>query len=152
MHDINTFIGFYLSAFTHAPPTTQSPRKAAFSAKLSAYEHQITDSEIIKFDVVMTNIGGHYSSSTGYFVAPVEGTYFFLATTFSCHNKYVETYLNRNGEYLVSMHADGDDGHETGSIGIVLELIQGDYVYVIHNGNQGGCIYGEFSNFSGFLI
>ncbi|XP_060606673.1 cerebellin-1-like [Ruditapes philippinarum] len=139
-------------AFTQAPFPTQNPRKPAFSAKLSAYDHQLTDSETIKFDVVMTNIGGHYSSATGQFIAPTDGTYFFLATTFSCYNQYMKTFLYRNGEYLLSMQADGDDGHETGSIGIVLELSQGDYVYIIHNGDNGNCIYGEFSNFSGFQI
>jgi hypothetical protein len=141
-----------LSAFTTAPIPTQAPRKPAFSAKLSSSEHRLTDYETIKFDVVMTNIGGHYSSATGKFIAPSDGTYFFLATTFSCNNQYIETYLNRNGQYLVSMHADGNDGHETGSIGIVLELSKGDYVYIIHNGDNGNCIYGEFSNFSGFQI
>ncbi|XP_045211585.2 uncharacterized protein LOC123563072 [Mercenaria mercenaria] len=53
---------FSKRSFTTAPtPTPTSPKKAAFSAKLSPYNHNIGNFGTVIFENIMTNIGGHYS-------------------------------------------------------------------------------------------
>lgn len=130
-----------------------APVKAAFSVKLSNVEnHNIGRYEVIKVTDILTNVGGYYSSSTGEFAAPADGTYFFFSSLFSCVNGFFETEIIRNGVVMASLRVDDKSGHETAVTGLTMVLNKGDIVAVRHKDHEGECIHGNNSNFSGFQL
>lgn len=40
---------------------------------------------MVIFDRIVTNTGSQYDASTGQFIAPYEGLYFFTSTTLTAH-------------------------------------------------------------------
>lgn len=127
--------------------------KAAFTASISGHEnHGIGTSATFIFDTVLTNVGGHYSGTTGEFVAPMDGTYFFMATMMTCVNGYIEANIVKNGGFVVPIHAADKEQHEMATAGSTMELKRGDIVEVQHNGHEGECVLGKFSTFSGFQL
>jgi len=110
-------------------------------------------SEIIKFDSVRTNIGGHYSPNTGVFTVPRPGLYMLSATARSHSGKYLHCALWVND--VMYERAFGTN-HSTGSLNTVLQLKKGDRVYIkkdSKHSNSGEHMYGAYrSMFAGYLI
>ena len=109
------------------------------------------------YDSIKTNKGSGYSSSTGIFTAPMEGTYVFIwnAMTYHTGNYYCELYLYRNSirqRFQANADARGrTDGHDNGSNCVLLSLNVGDRVGIrTKNCNY---LYPEpNTSFSGFKI
>ena len=112
----------------------------------------------IRFTNVVTNIGGHYHTSTGIFACQYSGLYVFtlnIIKTSEYNNAHC--YIRKNGSGKVIAWTDPDSNSDGGvysaTNSVVLHLVQGDTVDVggcsridnIHNAN-------ETSSFSGFLI
>jgi hypothetical protein len=110
-------------------------------------------SEIIKFDLVRTNIGGHYSPHTGVFTVPRPGLYMLSATVRSTNNKHLHCALWVND--VMYEKAFGTN-LSTGSLNTVLQLKKGDSVYIkkdSRHSNAGEHMLGRYwSMFSGYLI
>ena len=110
-------------------------------------------SEIIKFDSVRTNIGGHYSPNTGIFTVPRPGLYMLSATIRSAGGKHMHCALWVND--VMHERAFGT-GKTTGSLNAVLQLKKGDRVYIKKDSkysNSSEHLYGRhWSMFSGYLI
>ncbi|XP_053398405.1 heavy metal-binding protein HIP-like [Mercenaria mercenaria] len=131
---------------------SQSFKNAAFSASLTNHVTNLGNSQTIVFDNVFTNNGNVYSSMTGVFTAPHNGTYYFSATVMSHYGQYLESEICLNGNSLVFMYSY-DSVYVQGTNSIVLVLKEGDMVWVRHHGNEGSNVYGEhWSSFSGFQI
>ena len=110
-------------------------------------------SEIIKFDSVRTNIGGHYSPNTGVFTVPRPGLYMLSATVRSTHGKHLHCALWVN--HVMHEKAFGTNS-STGSLNTVLQLKKGDRVYIkkdSRHSKSGEYMLGRYwSMFSGYLI
>jgi hypothetical protein len=110
-------------------------------------------SEIIKFDSVRTNIGGHYSPNTGVFTVPRQGLYMLSATVRSTGGKHLHCALWVND--VMYERAFGTN-HSTGSLNTVLQLKKGDRVYIkkdSKHSNSAEYMKGRYwSMFSGYLI
>ena len=103
------------------------------------------------------NVGGHYSTSTGRFTAPIAGRYVFTCSIFkyTTYNNPDNTYwgFSKNGTMILTTNhgANGYDGGQC--ISIVAQLAVGDYVDV--RCTSGGPIisYGmPYNSFSGHLL
>jgi len=110
----------------------------------------------ITFTTVKVNIGSHYSTSTGKFIAPVAGTYFF---SFGCiksgNSSLARLYLYKNGSSAngrqLRMPTGGDGYGENGAKTNIVTLAANDeiQVYMSEGTIHGGTAY---LYFNGYLI
>ena len=109
--------------------------------------------EIIKFDSVRTNIGGHYSPNTGVFTVPRQGLYMLSATVRSSGGKHLHCALWVND--VMYERAFGTN-YSTGTLNTVLKLKKGDRVYIKkdskHSDASEHMLGKYYSMFSGYLI
>uniref|UniRef100_A0A672PJN1 Caprin-2-like n=1 Tax=Sinocyclocheilus grahami TaxID=75366 RepID=A0A672PJN1_SINGR len=136
----------------HVYPLTRL--RVAFSAARTANFAPGTMDQPIAFDLLHTNLGDMFDTTTGRFTCPAAGAYVFIFHILKLAIS-VPLYINlmRNEEVMVSGYAnDGAPDHETASNHAVLQLFQGDQVWLrLHR----GAIYGsswKYSTFSGFLL
>ncbi|XP_048863596.1 caprin-2 isoform X2 [Brienomyrus brachyistius] len=143
------------------PFTTQSPAlvpiypmRVAFSAACTANFVPSSLDQPIIFDVLHCNLGEAFDMHVGRFSCPVNGTYVFIFHILKLAID-VPLYVNlmKNDEVMVSAYAnDCAPDHEMASNQAVLQLFQGDQVWLqLHR----GAIYSsswKYSTFSGFLL
>jgi len=112
------------------------------------------------FDNVVTNIGSHYSSSTGKFTAPIAGIYLFGANILAMDN------TNANGFIIVKNNAsvvsnelgrarshDGGHLHNTISLSVTVSLSASDTVFChVSEGSMYGGSSNAWCTFSGHLV
>ncbi|KPP58545.1 caprin-2-like [Scleropages formosus] len=137
----------------HIYPLPQPMRVAFSAARTSNFAPGSLDQTII-FDLLHSNLGETFDVHLGRFSCPVNGTYVFIFHILKLAVN-VPLYVNlmRNEEVMVSAYAnDGAPDHETASNHAVLQLYQGDQVWLrLHR----GAIYGsswKYSTFSGYLL
>ncbi|CAM4565331.1 unnamed protein product [Leuciscus chuanchicus] len=136
----------------HVYPVNQL--RVAFSAARAVNFAPGTLDQPIAFELLHTNLGEMFDTTSGRFTCPAAGTYVFIFHILKLAIS-VPLYINlmRNEEVMVSAYAnDGAPDHETASNHAVLQLFQGDQVWLrLHR----GAIYGsswKYSTFSGFLL
>ena len=112
--------------------------------------------QIIKFDKIITNIGGGYiddvnNANYGKFIAPGNGTYQFNVNLYS-EVARIGGDLLKNGALIIS--AAGENGGGSGSLSAILDLMEGDAVYLMIPGWVADTtLYSSyFTSFSGVLI
>ena len=102
---------------------------------------------------VITNKGQGYSSSSGKFTAPRDGTYVFTVTAVSYDNHILKVDIVHNGVRKVRTWSDDSASRQTGTNLVVLELDRGDALWVRRYSGQG---YSGSSvpltTFSGFIL
>ncbi|XP_028601690.2 caprin-2 isoform X9 [Podarcis muralis] len=142
-----TFVPVHIYAFPQQV-------RAAFSASRTSNFTPGTLDQPITFDSLLHNLGEAFNIHLGRFSCPVNGTYVFLFNMLKLAVN-VPLYVNlmKNEEILVSAYAnDGAPDHETASNHAVLQLFQGDQIWLrLHR----GAIYGsswKYSTFSGFVL
>ncbi|XP_030900809.1 caprin-2 isoform X6 [Melopsittacus undulatus] len=131
-----------------------SQMRVAFSAARTSNLAPGTLDQPIVFDLLLNNLGETFDIQLGRFNCPVNGTYVFIFHMLKLAVN-VPLYVNlmKNEEVLVSAYAnDGAPDHETASNHAVLQLFQGDQIWLrLHR----GAIYGsswKYSTFSGYLL
>ena len=113
------------------------------------------DGEIMKFDKIITNVGGGYidddnNTDHGKFVAPQNGTYQFNAIIYN-QDLWMGANLEKNGHIIVVANNGGDGA---GSLNLILDLEVGDEVYLTrpHWVDDNSEYDPYITSFSGFLI
>ena len=112
------------------------------------------------------NIGGHYSTSTGKFTAPVAGVYYFegqLMTTGHSNGDNIQdmfslesnrgriTYVRQRESYFST--STNANGYYTNSLGSSVRLAAGDTVWLQRqSGHSWGYSNRYYSFFTGWLI
>ncbi|XP_074480479.1 complement C1q-like protein 3 [Sebastes fasciatus] len=131
--------------------------KVIFSAATGGGDRHIgpfnTDTTLI-YRTVITNIGNAYSPSTGIFVAPVAGAYYFTIFLHAGGSNTAALFLYRNNHYMLMTHdfPTNADRADTGGNAVLLQLQRGDQVYVrmaAHTHVWGSDYH---TTFSGFLV
>jgi hypothetical protein len=56
-------------------------RRVSFHARNMNHQVDLPVDSAVQFPIVVTNDGGSYNPTTGQFVSPYSGTYFFIAST-----------------------------------------------------------------------
>ncbi|XP_038174487.1 caprin-2 isoform X2 [Arvicola amphibius] len=137
----------------HVYPLPPQMRVAFSAARTSNLAPGTLDQPIV-FDLLLNNLGETFDLQLGRFNCPVNGTYVFIFHMLKLAVN-VPLYVNlmKNEEVLVSAYAnDGAPDHETASNHAILQLLQGDQIWLrLHR----GAIYGsswKYSTFSGYLL
>jgi hypothetical protein len=115
---------------------------------------------VLNFATTITNVGGHYSTATKRFTAPVAGVYSISATVlYSVNNGSGHTYIRKNLQPVVNIaHPSNSSTGEYNMSGhtVCIPLAVNDYVDVhlstAYSSGNGLYVGGAYSSFSGFLI
>ena len=128
------------------------PSQPSFSAGISSHSGT---GEITNW-AINTNIGSHFSSSTGRFTAPVAGKYLISFFGMSNSNQTVDVSCKKNGSdtnQLVPYASSTGNTHVHVAGSSVFDLAANDYVSMFSNGATFyGTSSGRHSQFTGFLI
>ncbi|XP_076120637.1 uncharacterized protein LOC143100930 [Alosa pseudoharengus] len=134
---------------------TEQP-KVAFSAALGSGYIESGNTELnLVFTRIITNVGQAYSSTTGFFTAPVRGVYYFRFTVLdNLSTRYIKISMYRNGEQIMWLDEYDTDGKATYlSSGVTLQLEVGDVVNMrLPAGYRLFDNFNNHSTFSGFLL
>ena len=109
--------------------------------------------DILVFPHVITNKGQGYSSSSGKFTAPTDGTYVFTVTAVSYGGNWLSLDIVHDGVRKVGTWSDNSASYQTGTNLVVLELDRGDAVWVKLTFGKG--YYSQsvpMTTFSGFIL
>ncbi|XP_069103901.1 trichohyalin-like [Argopecten irradians] len=131
-----------------------SLQMVAFYAILSHGYDPITNTMDIHFDQVVTNLGDAYNGQASVFTSPKNGVYVF---TWMVHvnTRWVYTDLVKNGVTVGTGFAGDSDYSMAGGNTVVVQLNEGDTVWIrIADHLSGTTIvhYRNVSSFSGFLL
>jgi hypothetical protein len=140
-------------AITSAGQVT-TPLQPAFRAVTTG--GATTTTGVISFASAPVNIGGHFSTSTNRFTAPVAGQYLF------CGNMYISANTTAYGLIQFRVNGSQISYSETQTVAlvvtlsfsVVVTLSAGDYAEVAYNTGGGRSFFAgnAETNFSGFLI
>ncbi|XP_030287329.1 complement C1q-like protein 4 [Sparus aurata] len=136
--------------------TETGKTKVAFSALIETggAHGPFNKDKTLAFNKVFTNIGDAYNSCSGVFTAPVTGVYHFSFFYHAGGEHKARLTLFKNSEMIVksSDHQTGSDGADNGGNAAVLQLQQGDKVYVSMPANHHVWAAENHTSFSGFQV
>ncbi|XP_044193553.1 heavy metal-binding protein HIP-like [Thunnus albacares] len=131
--------------------------KVAFSVGLTdtGYVGPFSTDMTLKFSRILTNVGQAYDPTTGFFTAPVRGTYYFRFNGFETRPLAligIKLYHNNN---IIHIAHDANDNIAFVNVsnGFVLQLEKGDVIYLVLWSGYG--VYDDpfnYTTFSGFLL
>ncbi|XP_065806181.1 cerebellin-1-like [Labrus bergylta] len=136
---------------------TKETTRVAFSAATGGDNNAIgpfsTDRTLI-FRKVITNIGNTYNTETGIFAAPVTGTYYFTLFHHAGGTHTASLSLIKNNVVVVMTydHPSTQDTADNGGNAVLLQLQQGDQVYVRLDANAHVWGNDVITTFSYFLL
>ncbi|CAC5380967.1 unnamed protein product [Mytilus coruscus] len=137
-----------------------SCKTVGFLAKSSKNSiSNLKDRSTVIFDTIVINTGSGYDASTGQFVAPYEGLYYFTWTIITYNSKYFPTHLLHNDNIIAGNYPDGRGlsslNHVSATQSVLLHLAAKDKIHLITNTGiaKWAHMYGGiWSTFSGFKI
>ncbi|XP_063442385.1 uncharacterized protein LOC134722694 [Mytilus trossulus] len=106
----------------------------------------------IKYDIIVTNVGKAYSSTSGLFYAPITGISSISFSIMGQPNNSIHTNLYHNGKQIIRIYTKGDNRHEVASQTVYLKLVKRDEVLV--QGTAGSNLWAteRYNQFSGALV
>ena len=129
-----------------------------FSAYKSSSEGSISTKVTIRFDSTYINIGDHYHTEDGIFIAPVSGTYMFHWTIATGGSAF-STQLMVGGTVKASNLVPYPGGIDSSSAMVIINVQKEDHVWIqIHGssehvyGGPSSIGYNYQSTFSGILL
>ncbi|XP_052063012.1 complement C1q-like protein 2 [Mytilus californianus] len=136
--------------------STTNPVYVAFHANVAG-KVSVHDNEDLHFQTVNANLGSAYNGSTGVFKSPSRGYYVFFVHFLTYAPKTIEAVIVKNGASIQNVYAGTREwaGYGTGSNLAIVELMQGDRVWVkVHNKyhDMFDVLDGLLGTFAGFLL
>lgn len=131
------------------------PAQPFFLARSSSVNVSLSAGEAVRYDLITTNIGGHYNTSTYRFTAPIAGVYLFHYYFYRNSNVGVTSGFYLNGSQLNRFRQYQVGSDETFRGMMIRSLSAGDYVsvHVLDALNNTYGNSGEFdAAFAGYLL
>ena len=144
----------YIQLFFDCLPMDDVAGAVAFTAWASTgYPTPYTQYDIIIFDAVITNIGGHYNPATSSFVCPWHGVYVFSVAVQGYLYDQAHIDLMRNSEYLTRIWIDDiSDVYNRGSTTTVIECHSGDVIWNRAGSTCNIHAYDRRTIFTGYML
>jgi len=131
---------------TPARPAFHAYSNTGSNAYFSANAEAVWNSTLV-------NVGDCYSTSTGRFISPIAGTYFFMATLLSSSGERLYFRMRKNGSDIAGTFVETDDPeaglYQSASTSATITLAVNDYVSVYLTTTAYG---GSYGNFNGHLV
>ncbi|AWP06454.1 C1q-like 23 kDa protein [Scophthalmus maximus] len=110
--------------------------------------------KILIYNTVLANVGAAYNKFTGIFTAPLTGVYYITYFYHAGGGNPANLSLIKNYEMvaLTSDHGSSHDGADNGGNAVLINLRQGDQVFVRMQANSHVYASGRMTSFSGFLL
>jgi hypothetical protein len=131
----------------------------AFTAAIKpTVVYHLKHMDTIKFETVITDIGGGYNNQSGLFVAPVSGIYVFSCSLMdhdASQGVMVHAEIIHNQRVLgrIFAHAEGGSYRDQGAQTVFTHVNQGDQIWVRTIDNPDLALGAElYSTFSGYLL
>ncbi|XP_065937208.1 complement C1q tumor necrosis factor-related protein 3-like [Magallana gigas] len=124
----------------------------AFSAIFSK-DITVGGKEVLKYDSLLTNVGGAYNKSTGIFTAPYKGIYTISCSLMSHPKNQVHLAIMKNGKKLSLVYsASGTNPHSAQTLQLLLN--KGDKIWIQNHNVIKASLHdhGSYNLFSGVLI
>ncbi|KAK3597037.1 hypothetical protein CHS0354_022045 [Potamilus streckersoni] len=126
--------------------------KVAFFVGLGPNVGPVEQNTDLVFDKVVTNVGDTYSKQTGRFTAPYNGTYQFTVVVAAQGHQKAAADLMKSGKLVLTVWAESIPYWATSTNTAILELTQGDEVWLVLQ-KRACFIHGYmYSTFSGYLL
>lgn len=128
-----------------------------FSAYKQSSESGISTKVTIRFEGTYINLGNHYHTENGIFIAPVSGVYMFQWTIVSGSSDFT-TQLMVDGTSRASSYVPYPGGIDSSSAMAIIEVNMDDHVWIQIYGSSeyvygGSNSFGSYqSTFSGILL
>lgn len=124
----------------------------AFTALLSKVT-TLGSKEVVKYDTVLTNVGGAYVPSTGIFTAPYKGIYTISCSLMSSPSNFVHLNIMKNGNALALLYS-ASGTYPLASQTLQLLLEKGDKIWIQNYNTKTAKMHDHnaFNVFSGVLI
>ena len=127
---------------------------------------QINEYRVIKFNIVLTNIGGAYDEESGVFTAPINGTYVIGFGGVSYHGQNILLHLVKNGQRVLSAFDNSgcsccdlkkDESEKCAGSGSnmgILSMEEGDKAWLIMPDQHGmhNALYHNYASYFGYLV
>lgn len=84
---------------------------------------------VVRYDHVVTNLGGAYQRTTGIFTAPYRGLYSFSCSLMSSTSNYVHLEIVKNGKRVSTLFSAAHTFPQSSQT-IYLVLNQGDHIWM----------------------
>ena len=108
--------------------------------------------DIIRFNEVRANFGGHYNPATSSFICPVDGVYLLSLNVQGAYSDQIHPDLMRDSTWLAKIWIDDISGASNrGSTTIVTECSRGEALWV-RAGSTGRIHATDRTVFTGHLI
>ena len=128
----------------------QASTAIAFSAYASG-DRDYDEGTTIQFDQIVTNVGGYYDSSLGFFICPINGIYQFSTSIFTVSDYQVYASIVKEDSKLLAIFSTLNY-HSQGTTTVFTECMAFEKVWVESTGNNYRVTGGLESSFSGALV
>ena len=139
--------------------TKLASEPVAFSAYIFGNQKDLRYGQIIIFDSVYINVGDGYNKSSGVFIAPSAGVYFFTWTIYSGGQGITKfgIYKNDAVRYITYSDTEGTENSNSNSGAMVVEMqAHREFVYIRSGMNCTASIISDFyqgvSTFAGWKL
>ena len=108
---------------------------------------------VVKYDRVLSNVGGAYHPSTGIFTAPYNGVYSISCSLLSDPSNYVHLQIIKNGSKMSILYSATSTHPHAGQT-LQLLLNKGDKIWIQNRNSAVAKLHdhGSYNLFSGALI
>ena len=128
-----------------------TPARPSFEAYRTSGD--VSQGNIVVWNNTRHNIGGHYSTSTGKFTAPLAGVYLFTGQAFTNNANDIVLDLQVNAVSRFRFQADDNATYRSGTFAYMTLLSASDEVYMYTTTETAHFnTSGLYSHFAGVLI